>query len=231
MEKTYGWWIWVIGFGVLVGLLWMRIGSCRDAEMQDRTNKAMWGYTAPIDSAAFKIEEARKRAAAIYDSTALAFRDSWTILGSPINVRVDTANRNFPAKGVEVKMLEWIAKAIKAKTGEAWFLTDRVLFNSGTAELNAISNEQLDNLALILWAHPQFLAEIASHDTSIQDPEAKRKLSQLRAEAILQALLGRGVEINRMTLANMDSGQPVMPSAGKDGPVPGQQHFVHLKWK
>ncbi|MCC6753636.1 MAG: OmpA family protein [Saprospiraceae bacterium] len=231
MERTYGWWIWVIGCGVVIGLLWMRIGSCRDSELADRANQAMWGYTAPIDSAAYKIEEARKRAAAIYDSAAMAFRDGWTALGNPINVRIDTVNRSIPAKGIEVVMLEWIAKAIKTQTGDAWFTMDRVLFNSGTAEINAVSEEQLDNLALILRTHPRFMVEIASHDLSSQDPEANRKLSQLRSEAILQALLGRGVDINRLTIANLVSELPGAQDPKMEGQAPIHQNQLHLLWK
>lgn len=91
-----------------------------------------------------------------------------------------------------------------------------ILFQTGTAEIDAASLPTVDRAAEILKAFPGARVEIGGHTDSTGDPTLNQPLSQARAEAVLSALLERGVDAE-LTAVGYGSDAPVADNATPEG--------------
>jgi outer membrane protein OmpA-like peptidoglycan-associated protein len=72
-------------------------------------------------------------------------------------------------------------------------------FDSGTAELQPASQEQLNNVAADLTAHPNVRAKVGGYTDNIGSPEQNLELSQRRANTVMAELIRKGVSPDRLT--------------------------------
>jgi K(+)-stimulated pyrophosphate-energized sodium pump len=82
---------------------------------------------------------------------------------------------------------------------DTWIDFDRVQFDSGSARLNPISSEQLDNITAILSAYPTVHLNLAGYSDKLGSPQQNTGLSLSRAEALKGALVARGISPDRLT--------------------------------
>jgi len=104
---------------------------------------------------------------------------------------------NFPDRSVESKLLAHV----KSQTGPdatTWFELDQVTFATGKAELEATSVDQVANLAKILAAFPSVRVRVGGYTDATGSPAANQKLSQARADSVRKALIGQGVDGERV---------------------------------
>lgn len=217
MNENRNWWLWLIGSLVLVGFLWTQVQSCQQKEWSDRTKNALHGFTAEIDSSVIKAEMAIKAANAKFDSAGLYFKAKWDKLGKNINIRLDTFTMSLPERGIELKLLEWLQSKSNAVDKKTWFNFDRILFQSGSANLNNISDEQLDNIVRIMKAMPKVEFKIGGYTDNTGDPKANLQLSQARAEAVMNALIERGINASRLTAEGYGAEHPVADNNTEEG--------------
>lgn len=78
-----------------------------------------------------------------------------------------------------------------------WFEFDRLNFASGSATILPESQEQLDNITAVLKAYPTVNVKIGGYTDNTGDPAANQKLSQARAESVMQALTAKVVAAKR----------------------------------
>ncbi len=99
-----------------------------------------------------------------------------------------------------------------------WFDFDRVTFASGSDQLDmAASDEQLNNLVEILKAYPNVKLKIGGYTDNTGSESANQKLSQRRAEAVVTALVGKGVEADRLDGEGYGSQFPVASNDTEEG--------------
>lgn len=207
--KNMHWSIWFLLSLALMAFLWTQMKSCHASEWENRKNDGIRATAAPIDSTELKAREARERDLKLYSPEALAFKESWTRLGNKMKIRVDTLDLDLPEKGMELKFLEWINNKNNVVDKNTWFDFDRILFQTGSAVLDTISEEQLNNIAHILNSMPMVEVKIGGYTDNTGDPEANVILSLQRAEAVKRKLLQKGIEEPRLRAEGYGVQHPV----------------------
>lgn len=117
-------------------------------------------------------------------------------------VKVDLNGQSLNAfqNGLEQQMVDFLKSggytnaADDAALKDKWFNFDNVNFKVGSAnQLEAGSQEQLDNLAKILKAYPDAKIKIGGYTDKTGDEAANKKISQGRADFIKSELAKLGV--------------------------------------
>jgi outer membrane protein OmpA-like peptidoglycan-associated protein len=120
----------------------------------------------------------------------------------------------------EVKRLETeLADARAKQTDRGWILTlkNELLFDSGGATLKSGAQRALDNLAQFLRKHPERDIAIEGFTDSIGSPDSNQRLSERRAQAVKDALTGRGIESRRIDARGYGPSFPVASNATETG--------------
>lgn len=92
-----------------------------------------------------------------------------------------------------------------------------VTFVEGTANLDASSTATLDAAAADLANLSDVLIEVQAHTDSLGDPDVNLLLSQLRAEAVLNYLVGQGVDPGILTAQGYGGSSPVADNGTEQG--------------
>ena len=116
---------------------------------------------------------------------------------------------NIPQNGVEMKLLTFIKDSNAQVTDTTWFDFDRLLFDTNSAALQPSSQEQLSNVANIMKAYPSVKLRIGGYTDNQGDAAANLKLSQARADAVMQQLVGMGVDPSRLDSKGYGEDHPV----------------------
>ena len=90
-------------------------------------------------------------------------------------------------------------------------------FDTGSANLQASSASQLDQIAAMLKSAPALAVEVGGHTDNVGDAAANQKLSQARAGAVVSALVGRGIPAARLTPKGYGATSPVADNRTEDG--------------
>ncbi len=124
---------------------------------------------------------------------------------------------NIPELGVENKLIAFIEDTQRAVDDKTWFTFDRLTFETGKATLKPESQEQLKNIAEILKAYPKVTLKLGGYTDNTGDPQANRKLSQLRAETVMGELVEMGVDAGRLKAKGYGQEHPVADNSTEDG--------------
>jgi outer membrane protein OmpA-like peptidoglycan-associated protein len=101
--------------------------------------------------------------------------------------------------GVEEALVTFIEDAARPVDKATWFDFDQLTFKQGAAALDmAKSKPQLENIAAILKAYPAVKLKIGGYTDNTGPAAANKKLSQGRADAVLAAVAGLGVDKARL---------------------------------
>lgn len=211
------WWLYLTGMVSLIAALFILMQKCNREEITDKANRAVQVMSAVADSAKLRAELAGKQAQQMLDSTGLRFKESWNALGRLINIRLGEFELSIPEKGVEIKLLDWIQSKTTQVDKTTWFNFDRILFETGSATLNNVSSEQIDNIAKIMKAIPVVEFKIGGYTDATGNPDANKNLSQARAEAVMNALIERGIEATRLTAEGYGAEFPVADNKTEAG--------------
>jgi outer membrane protein OmpA-like peptidoglycan-associated protein len=139
-------------------------------------------------------------------------------LGAFVERRLPTGTSlRVPADGVESKLIDFIEDESPPEGRETWFTFDRLAFEPDSARLTSSASEQMQNIAEILRAYPAVKVEIAGYTDDTADATHNQQLSQDRANATMQAIVGRGVEPSRLTAEGYGEQDPVADNATAEG--------------
>jgi outer membrane protein OmpA-like peptidoglycan-associated protein len=94
---------------------------------------------------------------------------------------------------------------------------DELQFQSGSAALPQRELPTLDRTADLLKSRPELTARIEGHTDSLGSAQINQALSQQRAEAVMQALVERGVAASRLTAVGQGAEKPIADNATTQG--------------
>jgi outer membrane protein OmpA-like peptidoglycan-associated protein len=94
---------------------------------------------------------------------------------------------------------------------------NNIFFDFDKATLRPLSNVELKNLVLLMKSNPTMKVEIAGHTDSKGDDEYNQKLSEERAQAVVNYLVAAGIDANRMKAKGYGKKVPVSANKKVDG--------------
>jgi len=97
------------------------------------------------------------------------------------------------------------------------FVFDHLNFQSATTDLTPESTSTVNSLASILKAYPNARVQLAGYTDNTGDPQANRRLSLDRANAVMSMLGAQGVSSDRMHAVGMGSDHPVASNDTEEG--------------
>lgn len=124
---------------------------------------------------------------------------------------------NIPKKGIENRLIQTIEKDKPEEATQKWFNFDRIGFATNSAELSDLSMEQIDNIYQVLAAYPNVKLKIGGYTDNTGSLAYNTKLSQERAEAVMKALLERGVDAERLTAEGYGPEHPIASNDSAEG--------------
>jgi outer membrane protein OmpA-like peptidoglycan-associated protein len=92
-----------------------------------------------------------------------------------------------------------------------------VLFPTGTADIAPGGSRSLEKLAMLLQKNPKLLVLIEGHTDSAGGDKLNAALSEKRAQAVKQLLIGKGVNPDRITTKGYGKQYPVAPNDSSSG--------------
>lgn len=148
--------------------------------------------------------EARVQAARAREELARAQQDRTRVLLASRAQEAEKAKAQLAQTQQQLAELQ----AKQTERGPVVTLGD-VLFDTGKATLKPGADLSLDRLASYLRAHPQTKVLIEGNTDSTGTPELNQALSERRAEAVANALVGRGVSADAVRTLGRGEDYPV----------------------
>ena len=97
-------------------------------------------------------------------------------------------------------------------------IVKNIYYDFDRAELKAPAKRTLDTTVFTLMKQfPSIVIEISSHTDSKGDDAYNKKLSQKRAESVVNYLISRGIAANRLRAKGYGEEQPIAPNENPDG--------------
>jgi len=104
-------------------------------------------------------------------------------------------------------------------------------FETNSSTLTQESYADLDSIVEILLDYPTIDALVEGHTDDVGDDEANMTLSQSRAEAVRDYLMGKGVDMNRLTAKGYGETQPIGNNKKEDGRALNRRVQVKLYYR
>jgi outer membrane protein OmpA-like peptidoglycan-associated protein len=92
-----------------------------------------------------------------------------------------------------------------------------ILFESGSAQLKATSNAELDQLAKELKSRPQVNIEISGHTDNVGNEATNKLLSKNRADAVKAYLVDQGIAASRLSTIGLGSAKAMATNDTEEG--------------
>lgn len=92
-----------------------------------------------------------------------------------------------------------------------------IFFDTGKSTLRSESNAELDRLVKLLKDVPSLEIEISGHTDNTGSASLNEKLSQARAEAVVNYLKSKGIAASRLTSMGYGARQPIATNNTSDG--------------
>lgn len=95
---------------------------------------------------------------------------------------------------------------------------ENVYYEFNSVELKQSSKEVLDTTILVMMNEaPEFIVEIGSHTDNVGSDKDNLKLSEDRAQGVVEYLISKGIEQNRLVAKGYGESSPVAPNTNPDG--------------
>jgi outer membrane protein OmpA-like peptidoglycan-associated protein len=146
--------------------------------------------------------------------------------GKNYNITYQSAGHLFYSENMEIpkqsnyyeidKAVSLIPIVVGAK-----ITLNNIFFDFDKSTLRPLSNVELKNLVTLLKSNPNLKVEISGHTDSKGDAAYNQKLSEERAQAVVDNLAAAGIDPARMKAAGYGKTQPVSANkkaSGKDNP-------------
>ncbi|MFT3764887.1 MAG: OmpA family protein [Minicystis sp.] len=120
-----------------------------------------------------------------------------------------------------------------AVTATEVFILEQVQFDVDRATIKKVSDSLLDNVAAVLKEHAELTKiEVQGHTDNTGNRVHNKQLSQARADAVVKALVKRGVAKKRLTAVGYGQDKPIADNATAEGKQKNRRvQFVILEKK
>jgi outer membrane protein OmpA-like peptidoglycan-associated protein len=139
------------------------------------------------------------------------------VTGFVKRVLPDGITLKVPASGIESKLIAFIEDKSLPVTDTTWFDFDRLNFASGSATILPESKAQLDNIVAVLKAYPNVNVKVGGYTDDVGSADSNLRLSQRRADAVMQALVSSGIATNRLRAEGYGEKHPVADNSTEQG--------------
>ena len=102
------------------------------------------------------------------------------------------------------------------KVGQTTVLKN-IFFETASAELKPDSKTELERIAIFLNANPNVKIEISGHTDNVGDKIYNQKLSEKRAQSVLNYLIANGISSDRLTSMGYGDTKPVAANDTEEG--------------
>ena len=203
---------WLIGLLVLVPLLLWMSRSCSTKTAQDVAGTTRTAADATRNAA----QTAAQKAANAARAGTAALRSIQLPGGGTIQI---------PTGGFTDSLVAFLNG--NAPAGQS-FAFDAVTFETDSARLASGSNDQLGQLAAVLKAYPTVVITVEGHTDNTGDPASNKKLSEDRAAAVKDALVGMGVPAERVTSTGWGAEKPIASNDTEEGKLKNRRVEISI---
>ncbi len=120
----------------------------------------------------------------------------------------------FTAGSAGSQMMDFINGGFK---GDGRFTFNNLTFATGSANIDAATAAEVDNMAAILKAYPGVTVTVEGYTDNTGDAAANVQLSQARANAVKARLMGKGVAGDRVMTKGFGSANPKADNGTAEG--------------
>ncbi len=99
----------------------------------------------------------------------------------------------------------------------AKIVLNNIFFDSNKASLRKESNLELDKLLQLMKDYPELTVEVAGHTDSKGNDAANLKLSQMRSQAVVSALIKKGIKAKYLVAKGYGETAPIAPNILPNG--------------
>lgn len=92
-----------------------------------------------------------------------------------------------------------------------------IQFETGSDAIKRSSYTILDKVGKVMVDNPNYMLEIAGHTDNVGDPQKNLELSDKRAKAVMQYLVSKGIDAERMTAKGFGDTLPVEDNKTPEG--------------
>lgn len=134
--------------------------------------------------------------------------------------------------GIESQLVAFIEDASRPVDKTTWFNFDRLLFETGSAQINMEkSKDQLANMVEIMKAFPNVAIKVGGYTDNTGSAAVNKKLSQDRADAVVKYLLAAGIDKTRMAAEGYGPEHPVATNDTEEGRAQNRRIAVRVTKK
>lgn len=94
---------------------------------------------------------------------------------------------------------------------------ENVYFDFGKSDVKSESYAELDKIVRLMFENPGIQIEISAHTDNVGTDDYNMKLSQARAESVLNYFVTNGIPMNRLTAKGFGSSKPVADNNTEQG--------------
>jgi outer membrane protein OmpA-like peptidoglycan-associated protein len=176
------WLLWLILAIAAIALLWYFLGKgCNKSDTQATTTDTTTTMTtAPVD-------------------TSMNTNTTTTTERQSMKVKLaDGTEINAYSGGIEDQLVKCLDDAACQAGKDKWFDFDNINFETGSAKLTSESQQQVQNIVAILKAYPKAKIKIGGYTDKVGNADANKKLSQQRADAVMNAIKSAGANAGQL---------------------------------
>ncbi|MBK6363265.1 MAG: OmpA family protein [Saprospiraceae bacterium] len=149
-----------------------------------------------VESTTEMVEDAGDMAKEVMDTTVAGVKEIGNFFTKKLSTGFELVNA--APEGIESQLITFIEDNNKVVDKTTWFNFDRLLFDTGSANLQPSSKEQLVNIAEILKAYPNVKIKMGGYTDNVGNPKSNLKLSTDRAFNVMNELVGLGIDKTRL---------------------------------
>jgi len=103
-----------------------------------------------------------------------------------------------------------------------------VFFTQNSIEIPVYANEMLASAAALMKSNPNTAAVIEGHTDSVGDPLYNKLVSENRAAAVRNFMVGQGIALSRLSVAGFGSEKPLESNSTPEGRSKNRRVVIRL---
>ena len=216
------WLPWLLLLLGAAALLYFLRSCSKDKETVSTTTETV---TTTVDSTVSGMSAA-------IDSAGSAASDVTAKLGAFFKRKLPSGiELNIPENGIENNLVKFIEDKSKPVDKTTWFNFGRLVFDTGKATLKPESKEEVKNIAEILKAFPAVDIKIGGYTDNTGGADINKKLSQERADAVMNELVQLGIAKSRLAAEGFGPEHPVASNDTEAGRAENRRIAVRVTKK